>query len=171
MTFRPCSRQTEVKELLARGHWPHACPAELRAHLAECRPCRELLLVTRAFQQSRSTTAALAQLPAPGAIWWRAQLRRRNAAVERVAKPILGAYAFALSVMVVVAVVLAVSQARHGFHWLDWFAQQGSSALHLESFSPSTWFTSGWSLSLLIPIFATVVLVGAVVVYLSAEKQ
>ena len=171
MTFRPCSRQPEVKELVACGHWPHACPAELHAHLAECRSCHELLLVTRAFQQSRSTTAAQAQLPAPGAIWWRAQLRRRNAAVERVGKPILGVYVFALSVTLLVAIAFAISQARHGLHWLDWLGQQGTSALRLESLSPSAWFSSGWSLTVLIPIFATVALVGAVAVYLGAEKQ
>jgi len=51
MTFRPCSRQPEVQQLLANGHWPHACPADLRAHLADCRTCGELVLVTQAFQE------------------------------------------------------------------------------------------------------------------------
>jgi len=171
MTFRACTRQPEVQELLARGHWPHACPPELRAHLADCRSCADLLLVTQAFQQSRAAAAAEVRLPAPGAIWWRAQLRRRNAAVERVGRPILGAYVFALSITVLVAAGLAISQARHGLRWLDWLMAWLGDALPTQMFSPSAWLSSGGSLMVLIPVFATVVLVGAVAVYLTAERQ
>jgi hypothetical protein len=171
MTFRPCSRQPEVQQLLANGHWPHACPADLRAHLADCRTCGELVLVTQAFQQSRTSAAAKVKLPPPGAIWWRAQLRRRRAAVERVGKPILGAYLFALALTVLVAVGFAIGQARHGLRWLDWLGQSSSAALHVESLGPSAWLISGGTLMVLIPIFATVALLGAVAIYLAAEKQ
>jgi hypothetical protein len=174
MTFRPCSRQPEIQELLVNGHWPHACPPELRAHLADCRSCSELLMVTQAFQQSRTTAAAQVKLPPPGAIWWRAQLRRRNAAVERVGKPILGAYVFALSMTILVALAFVISQARHGLRWLDWIdwlGQSGSATLHVDSLSPSTWLSSSGALMVLIPIFAMLALLGAVAVYLAAEKQ
>lgn len=171
MTLRPCPRQSEVRELLASGHWPHACPTDIRAHLADCRSCADLVLVTQAFQQSRAAAAAEVTLPAPGAIWWRAQLRRRNAAVERVGKPIFGAYVFALSIMVVVTTALAISQAHHGLRWLEWLQQSQGTALGLEAFNPVALFSSGWSLGLLIPILATLALVGAVAVYLSTERQ
>ena len=171
MTLRLCSRQPEVVELLALGHWPHACPPELRAHLADCRSCADLLLVTQAFQRSRASTAARAQLPAAGAIWWRAQLRRRNAAIERVGKPILGAYVFALSITVLVAAALAITQARHGLRWLEWLGQSQLAALHIETFNPSAMLGSVWSLAVLIPVLATVALLGAVVVYFAAERQ
>jgi hypothetical protein len=171
MTFRPCPHQTEIKELLGRGHWPHACPPELRAHLAECRSCADLVQVTQAFRQDRATATAQAQLPAPGAIWWRAQLRRRNAALQRVGRPILGAYIFAMSMTLLVAVGLVVSQARHGLHWMEWLEQPGTMGLHLESFSPFAWLSSGGSLAVLIPVLATVALLGAVVVYLTVERQ
>lgn len=171
MSLRPCLRQSEVKELLVRGHWPHACPAELRAHLGACRSCAELVLVTQAFQQSRAAAAAEAKLPAPGAIWWRAQLRRRNAAVERVGKPILGAYLFALAITLLAAAAVAVSQARHGLRWLDWLGQSQSAALRVESFSPSALLSSGGGLMVLIPVLATVALLGALAVYLAAERQ
>jgi hypothetical protein len=171
MTLRLCSRQAEVLALVARGHWPHACPPELRAHLGDCRSCADLLLVTQAFLDARATTALQAQLPAPGAIWWRAQLRRRNAAVERVGKPILGAYIFALSITLLVAAALVVSQARQGFRWLDWLGQSQIAAVHAQSFNPSAWLSSGWSLMVLIPVLATVAVLGAVVVYVAAERQ
>ena len=168
MNFRTCSRQPEVLDLLARGHWPHACPVELRSHLTECHSCASLLLVTQTFQRSRATAVAQAQLPAPGAIWWRAQLRRRSAAVERVGRPIFGAYIFAMGIAVLVAAVAIVSQARHGVRWLDWMAQSQFDAFHLQSFNPFTAPNSGWNLAVLIPIFAMLALLGAVAVYLAA---
>jgi hypothetical protein len=171
MTLRPCPRQPEVQELLASGHWPHACPAELRAHLAECRSCADLALVTEAFQRSRAAAAAQAQLPAPGAIWWRAQLRRRNAAVERVGKPILGAYVFALSMTVLVGAVFAVTQARHGIRWLDWLGQSQDSTTHFQWLNVLMLWNPGWSLTVLIPVLATLALLGAVAVYLGAERR
>jgi hypothetical protein len=171
MTLRPCQRQSEIQQLLASGHWPHACPADLRAHVSDCRPCADLLLVTRAFQQSRAEAAAEVRLPASGAIWWRAQLRRRNAAVERVGKPIFGAYVFALSLMVLVAAALAISEARHGLRWLDWLGQSQGAAVDFQAFNPFTLFNGGWSLALLIPILAMLALLGAVAVYLASERQ
>jgi len=171
MTLGTCSRQQEVLELLALGHWPHACAPELRAHLADCHSCADLLLVTQAFQQSRAFTAARAQLPAPGAIWWRAQLRRRNAAIERVGRPMMGAYLFALSITVLVAAALAITQARHGLRWLDWLGQSQLSGFHVQTFNPAAMLGSGWGLTVLIPVLATLVLLGAVVVYLAAERQ
>lgn len=170
MTLRPCSRQSEVQQMLARGHWPHACPPELRAHIGACKVCPELLLVTQAFQQSRANAAAEVQLPAAGAIWWRAQLRRRNAAVERIARPMFGAYVFALAITLVVAAVFTVTQARHGLRWLDWFAQTSSAAAHADA-SSSTLPSMSGSFPILIAVFATLALIGAVVVYLTAEKQ
>ncbi len=171
MTLRPCPRQSEVQQLLASGHWPHACPADLRAHLADCRSCADLLLVTQAFQQSRAIAAAEVKLPAPGAIWWRAQLRRRNAAVERVGKPIVGAYVFALTITLVVAAVATITQARHGLRWFDWLGQAQGAAIDRQTFNPLTLLNSGWNLSALIPILATLALLGAVAVYLATERQ
>jgi len=170
MTFRPCSRQPEVKQMLARGHWPQACPPELHAHVGACKACAEFLLVTQAFQQSRATASADVRLPAAGAIWWRAQLRRRNAAVERMARPMLGAYVFALAITLVVAVSFTVSQAHHGLRWLNWLAQTGSASVHADA-SSSTLLSASGSFPILIAVFATVALVGAVVVYLATEKQ
>jgi hypothetical protein len=181
MSLRSCTRQPEVAALLAAGHWPHACPPELRTHFDSCPTCAELLLVTSAFQQSKASAAVRAQLPAPGAIWWRAQLRRRNAAVERVAKPILGAYLFALIFTLIVAASLAIGHARQGFRWLDShladshlpdaLRQSPSLPTHSQAIGSSAWLSSSSGLGVLIPLLATVVLLGAVVVYLATERQ
>jgi hypothetical protein len=172
MILSPCSREKEVAELVALGQWPHACTPELRAHVAACRSCGELVLVTSAFQRARAQAAGTAKLGSPGVLWWRAQLRRRNAAVERVGKPILGAQIFALAIYLLAAVAFIVSQARHGLNWLSWLAQIPQlSSLHLEDLWSSVLINSGWSLLVLIPALATLALLGGVVVYLASEKQ
>jgi hypothetical protein len=179
MSLRPCPRGAEIRALLQNGHWPHACPAELRGHAAICRSCGDLVLLTQAFRADRAQAAASAQLPPPGLLWWRAQLRRRNAAVQTIARPLLGAQIFAFAVSLLVAVALVVSQARHGLHWLAELPQ--SPAFHLSTLWSN--LSSGpavdsaqrlglhWNAPYLIPVLALLVLLGGVAVYLATEKQ
>ncbi|MGA9670579.1 MAG: hypothetical protein WBQ94_15315 [Terracidiphilus sp.] len=172
MILGPCPHEKEVAELLRIGHYPQACPPELRAHIAACRSCADLALVTQTFQAARANLASSVNLTAPGMLWWRAQLRRRNAAVERIGKPILHAHIFALTVSFVFAIGFLATQATHGLRWLPWLQQlPQASALHLEALWPSALFNSGWSLPVLLPLIATLVLLSSVVVYLASEKQ
>src|SRR5215469_12297566 len=120
MRLGACGREKEVLELLARGHWPDACTGELRAHAAACRSCQDLILVKQAFRADRLVAAGSARLESPGVLWWRAQLRRRNAAIERISRPILGAQIFAWVVCLAAAVVYILWQNRRGFDWLGW---------------------------------------------------
>jgi hypothetical protein len=172
MILKLCSREKEVAELLRLGQWPAACPAELRAHLSACRSCGDLALVTEAFQRARSEAAGEARISTSGALWWRAQLRRRNAAVERIGKPILGAQIFALVINLIIVVAFLTYQARHGLSWLSWLEQLPQAySLHLDNLSQSALLNPGWSLMALIPAAATLALLGGVVVYLATEKQ
>jgi hypothetical protein len=86
------------------------------------------------------------------------------------ARPMLGAYVFALAITLVVAVAFTVTQAHHGLRWLDWFAQTGNASVHADA-SSSTLLSLSGSFPILIAVFASLALVGAVVVYLTAEKQ
>jgi len=172
MTLSGCPREREVLDLLARGHWPQACSTDLRAHVDDCRSCAEQILLTEAFQHARAEASSAANLTSPAVLWWRAQLRRRNEAVERVGRPILGAQIFALFVMLAMAIVCVASQARHGQRWMAWFAaMQPSEPLHIQALWPSGLLSSGWNLMILIPVLATVVLLGGALVYLASEKQ
>jgi hypothetical protein len=167
-----CPREKEVKELVERGGWPRACAPELRAHVGSCRSCSDLVLVAEAFQRARAEAAGAAKVGSADALWWRAQLRRRNAAVERIGRPLVGAQIFALAANLLLAVGLVVSQARHGLNWLSWLEElPQSGSLHLETLLPTALFDSGWSLLVLVPALATLALLGGVVVYLAAEKQ
>jgi hypothetical protein len=172
VTLRPCSHENEIKALLDLGAWPHGCPPELRAHVETCASCKDLVLVTVAFKKARADAGAKATAGSAGAIWWRAQLRRRNAAVELIGKPILGAQIFALSMNLVLALGLVVSQARHGVAWLTWLERLTQArTLHLEMLWPAALFDSSWSLYLLISALGTLALVGGLVVYLGSEKR
>ncbi len=179
--LKTCSHENEVRELLERGQWPQACAPELRAHVESCRSCAEQVLITTAFRTARAEAVAAVSLPPPGVLWWRAQLRRRNAAVERIGRPILGAQIFALAINLVLAVAFIVWQARHGLAWLSWFSSPSSPAQGLQTafhfdalWSPqllSSGLNSMMNPLVLIPAIATLALLGGVVVYLATEKQ
>lgn len=156
-----CAREREVEELLRQGYWPEACPAELRAHVEGCRICGDLVLVTSAVMKERRAIMAAAGLEAPGGLWWRAQLRRRNAAIEKMARPILGAQVFALAMAIALAVVVLVWQAGN---WSAWF-QDLPYALHLDAL-----LDSGGMLWI-VPVLATIAVLSGVVVYFVSEKQ
>jgi hypothetical protein len=172
MIFSSCPHEKEVAELLARGHWEHACSPELRDHVSACRTCGDLVLVSTAFQSARAQAAGAASVGSPGPLWWRAQLRRRNEALMRVGKPLLGAQIFALAVSLLLAGGFLSYLAKDGVQWLTWREQfRQAPGLFFGSLWPSALFNSGWSLSVMIPVLATLALLSGVVVYLASERQ
>ena len=161
-----CPRERELSQLLHTGHWPQACSDELRSHVASCRSCSDLVLVTESLQASRRHAAELPRLEPPGAIWWRAQLRRRNSAIQQMSRPILGAQIFAVAMTLVV--VAGTTMWQFG-NWSAWFADLPS-VLHLDALIPSTVAESS-ILWLIVPALATIALLSGIVVYLASEKQ
>jgi hypothetical protein len=172
MTFRNCSFETEIAQALKEGHWPEGCGAELRAHVDACGNCSDLVLVTQTFQRARSESESAAQVrpvSSPSLLWWRAQLRRRNAATERVSRPITIAQAFAWFVVALVGVVFAASQYHGGLRWASWwaeFAPQG--ALHFLSIESGV--VDGTRLMLVFGI-GLLALLSGLVVYLASDKS
>jgi hypothetical protein len=172
MTLKSCTHEREVTALLQSGHWPLACGPELRSHVDVCSRCSDLVLVTEVFQRGRVASEGRARLNSPGVVWWRAQLRQRNTALEQIARPIQGAQIFALIVSVAVAVGFVVSQARHGLGWLSWWSGlRQTQAFHLETLWSFGSMTSDWSLAVLIAGFGALVLLSGVVLYLAFERK
>jgi branched-subunit amino acid ABC-type transport system permease component len=157
-----CAREKEVAELLHRGHWPQACAPELRDHVAACRQCSDLVLVTQIFQSARTHTAP-PRLESSGALWWRAQLRRRNTALERINRPIIGAQIFAVAVAVILGIGILAWETRRGIRLTAWLHDLNLSALFPTSLEGNLW--------LIIPLAATLALVSGVILYLTTEKQ
>ncbi len=112
------------------------------------------------------------QVQSPGVLWWRAQLRRRNAAVERINKPILGAQIFAFAITFVLAVGFVVFQATHGVRWLSWFGEALSSQTsYLDALRSLVWTGSDWSLVVVVAGAIAVTLMGGIVVYLASDHR
>ena len=165
-----CARESELRILLDRGQWPLASSEELRAHVAACRSCAEIVLVKQAFQVARVTAIAVPVLPSAGTLWWRAQLRRRNAAIERIGKPILLAQIFALGMILVLGAGALTWQLRRGFDFMAWM-EALPRILHLDALLPASFTGFDGSFWYLVPLLAALALVSGVVVYFASEKQ
>ncbi len=165
--FRTCSRESEVKSLLDRGHWPTAAAADLRAHAAGCSACAQLVLLTQAFRQDRAQASAAPRLEAPGVLWWRAQLRRRNTAIERLQRPLIGAQIFAVALSLVAAVAFLAWQSRQGLAWLAEFPR----ALHFESLLPAPLQSPLGITALIAAVLALVAVLSGAVAYSTSEKR
>jgi hypothetical protein len=172
MKLTACPHEKEVRELIASGQWPAACPLELRAHAAACRACGELVLISVAFREARAESLVAARPVPPALLIWRAQLRRRNAAVERIGRPLLGAQIFALAMILAAAVGFAGFEAHRGVTWLTWsFWRDGlfSAASQWNHLSSGSLAGLGWLLP--ITVLATLAMLGGAVVFLATEKQ
>ncbi|HEY1986818.1 MAG TPA: hypothetical protein VGG85_15485 [Terracidiphilus sp.] len=170
MTWGKCTREAEVKSLLDRGHWPQACGPDLRAHVEDCRACSDVVLLTQAFRTKRANASIAARLEPSGVLWWRAQLRRRNAAIERIGKPLLGAQIFAVTVSLLAASLFLIAQARRDTGWLSWF-QQLPRSLHLEVLLPDTLQKSQGQIWLFISLAGLLALTSGVIMWFASEKR
>jgi anti-sigma factor RsiW len=99
-----CSRRSEVRAMLALGHWPAACSAELREHVESCHDCSAAVKFTLAMQADRRLAAP--QLPSAELVWWRAQLRKKQTAMEQVQLPLRQAQIFAVGLSFCIALGL-----------------------------------------------------------------
>lgn len=167
MRLNACPREKEVSELMARGWWPQACPPELRVHVRACRACADLVLVTDAMLRARAQSAGPVNIASPGLLWWRAQLRRRNEAMERISRPLLGAEIFAMAVVLLGALGFAGYEVRQSGGWLHCMARLSR---NLESFWPAALSGAGGRWMVMLTALAALLL-GGLAVYLAAEKQ
>jgi hypothetical protein len=94
-----CSRTAEVRELLRLGHWPQAADAELAEHVQGCRRCGEMVLITQALGAAKVRAMSEARVEPPALVWWRAQLRRKHEAVQRVERPMRAQMLVVLAVL------------------------------------------------------------------------
>lgn len=169
MNLNGCPREKELCALLARGQWPTAAAPDLRAHVSTCRSCSDLALVSETLQTARAQTLAAARPVPAGVLWWRAQLRRRNAAVEQLARPLLGAQIFAMAVVLLAGLGFLLFEARHNDAWLLWLQHLPQDpALRWDNLRATLEAAPHWSWLLMGPALA---LLGGIAVYVATDRQ
>lgn len=79
-----CDYENAVVESLKSG----IANNEISAHLQSCADCRETWRVVNFFQTNLTNEPSPGRLPAAGLIFWKARLREKQRAAERVGQPI-----------------------------------------------------------------------------------
>ena len=166
MTLYGCAREAELMSAIRDGHWPAACDPSLRDHVRECRSCTQAALLAVTLHNSRLATGNAARLAAPGLLFWRAQLRRRNQAFARIDRPIFAAELLAIFLTVGALAIIIWQWAGNAHH--D-FAARISNSLG----AVSQWMTSADGLiwTVVVCTSALVALFGAFAVYVIASRE
>jgi hypothetical protein len=170
MSFGICNRERELAGALRAGYWPDASSEELRKHVATCNACSQRVVLAQAFRRERAAASAEPRLESPGSLWWRAQLRRRNAAIERISRPILGAQVFAVAVALIAAAIFLVSQLRNGVGWFAWIAETPR-ALHLQALLPESLQNATGFALLVGALLAVIAIAGGFAAFASSDKH
>jgi hypothetical protein len=124
-----CQREAEVLDALASARWPGRVGAELTSHVSSCEICQDVIAVATAMREDHDTAYQEANVPSSGQMWWRSEMRARQAAVREAGRPV----AVAQGVAVVLA--LAVASVAGWFAWPtvhDFFVPAASSAATLS---------------------------------------
>jgi hypothetical protein len=83
-----CAREQDLLDALASDRWPERCDDELRAHVAACGVCSDVLAVALPLLREHEAASAEAQVPTSAVVWWRAEMRARQEAARAAARPI-----------------------------------------------------------------------------------
>ncbi|MFZ0396156.1 MAG: hypothetical protein WAL73_20095, partial [Terracidiphilus sp.] len=101
-----------------------------------------------------------------GVLWWRAQLRRRNAALERLSRPLLGAQIFAVVLAMAAAGAYLGLQLRQGASWFSDLTR----ALHFAALLPPALQNSPLAGMAMVLVVALAALAGGVVLYVASDR-
>lgn len=101
-----CQREIEVLAAVMDGRWPEGCDAEVRAHAASCRDCGEVVIVAGALRQDHHAAIREAGVPPPSLVWWRAQRRARQEAMDTARRTITAVQTGSLAAAVVIGAAL-----------------------------------------------------------------
>jgi hypothetical protein len=148
-----CCREQEVLDALTSGRWPDRADEDLRAHVATCGICDDVVNVAGALLEGREDEPGDARIPSSAVMWWRAQMRARQEAAREAARPITVAQAIAsvaAIALTVAALVALSSQFGELFSGLlrGWASGVGDAAASVEA--PSVLLAQGWMLPALI---------------------
>jgi hypothetical protein len=123
-----CGREQDVLDALAVERWPERVPEELRAHVAQCALCADLVAAVRPILADRVDLSSEGHIPSSGAMWWRAQMRARQEAAREAARPITVAHTVGfICALAIVGVAIAWLSPVMRDWLLDWTATTSAS--------------------------------------------
>ncbi|MEO5741090.1 MAG: hypothetical protein ABIS29_10895 [Vicinamibacterales bacterium] len=73
----------------------------------ECPECGPLVALAQQIRQEFENTTRVARVPTPEIVWWRAQMRARDEAARKAARPILFTQALAIAALIGLLVSVA----------------------------------------------------------------
>src|ERR1700719_2682527 len=92
-----CTHEADVLTAVDTGRWPDRADADLRAHVATCAICQDVVAVGQAFRKDAGRPVSP---PDASLVWWRAQMQAREEATRLAARPITVAQAIAFASVV-----------------------------------------------------------------------
>jgi len=98
---------------------------------ADCPQCGPLVMLADQVRREFEDTRRDARVPTPEIVWWRAQMRAREEAARKAARPILLTQALAIAALIGLLVSVAGRMTLGAIPWpvLDVFAVSQTSAL------------------------------------------
>jgi hypothetical protein len=98
--FKDCEFESDALAAALQSNFPEWADADLRAHVAGCTVCSDVVAIASAVDDAREETRECAMVPDSGRVWWLAQVRARREAAEAAGRPITAAQlvAFACAV-------------------------------------------------------------------------
>lgn len=114
-----CPYESEVVAAVTAGRWPARAGEDLRAHVAGCGVCQDVVTVSAAFADEGAADPR-PRLPDASAVWLRAQLRARAEAARLAERPITFAQAVALATAVGVVGALVGASSPGLRAAIDW---------------------------------------------------
>ena len=92
-----CELESEVLGAVLQNLWPERVDADLRAHVAACAICAEVVAVAGAINNAREEMRARTEVPDSGRVWWLVQMRARREAAQAAGRPITAAQVIAFA--------------------------------------------------------------------------
>ena len=104
---------------------------ECHCDRADCPQCGPLVRLAEQVRREFEDTRQDARVPTPEIVWWRAQMRAREEAARKAARPILFTQALAIAALIGLLVSVAGRMTLGTIPWpvLDVFAVSQTSAL------------------------------------------
>ena len=157
-----CEREIEVVNAIIDGRWPAGCDTELRAHVDACGLCAEVVDIAGRVRNEHHAAMQEAAVPPSGAVWWRAQRRAREEALNRASRAVTTMQATSVAIAIVVALTIAGLTRET---WAGWVARI-SDGFYFGSIQ----LTTGTSLLMFVGV-ATMLLLAPLAIYFAVARD